>query len=318
MVSASSNSKPVSSISLDLDNKWSFMKTHGDSGWEKFPSYLDIVIPTILDVLEELNLKITFFIVGQDAAIKSNQEFLKQITERGHETGNHSFHHDVWLNLYPKSQIKRDILDAEEAIFKVVGQRPVGFRGPGFVWNSAILEVLAENNYLYDASTLPTFVGPLARGYLYLKSDFTKEEKEKRKRLFGSFKDGLRPIKPYYWKIGHTFNLLEIPVTTIPFIKIPFHLSYLLYLSRFSKFLMLFYLEMAIFLCRVTGTNPSFLLHPLDLVSAEKIPELSFFPGMDLSGYKKRKIFTRVLKAISRHFKLVDMSTHARLVLNNS
>ncbi len=27
----------VSSISLDLDNKWSYMKTHGDPGWEYVP-----------------------------------------------------------------------------------------------------------------------------------------------------------------------------------------------------------------------------------------------------------------------------------------
>ncbi len=29
--------KPIASLSLDLDNKWSYMKTHGDAGWESFP-----------------------------------------------------------------------------------------------------------------------------------------------------------------------------------------------------------------------------------------------------------------------------------------
>ena len=59
------NNKPLCSLSLDLDNQWSYMKTHGDSGWEEFPSYLDILIPYLLDILEKLKLKITFFIVGQ-------------------------------------------------------------------------------------------------------------------------------------------------------------------------------------------------------------------------------------------------------------
>jgi peptidoglycan-N-acetylglucosamine deacetylase len=27
------DSKPIASLSLDLDNKWSYMKTHGDPGW---------------------------------------------------------------------------------------------------------------------------------------------------------------------------------------------------------------------------------------------------------------------------------------------
>ena len=37
--------KPLASLSLDLDNKWSYMKTHGDAGWEALPSYLDACVP---------------------------------------------------------------------------------------------------------------------------------------------------------------------------------------------------------------------------------------------------------------------------------
>ncbi|MEW6003591.1 MAG: polysaccharide deacetylase family protein, partial [Nitrospirota bacterium] len=92
--------KPLASISLDLDNQWSYMKTHGDSGWAAFPSYLDIFIPQILDILDRIDLKITFFIVGQDAALDKNGDVLKLLTERGHEAGNHSFHHEPWLHLY--------------------------------------------------------------------------------------------------------------------------------------------------------------------------------------------------------------------------
>jgi hypothetical protein len=39
---------PAASISLDLDNLWSYLKTQGVSGWESFPSYLDVVVPRIL------------------------------------------------------------------------------------------------------------------------------------------------------------------------------------------------------------------------------------------------------------------------------
>lgn len=40
-----SNNKPLASLSFDLDNQWSYMKTHGDPGWDTFPSYLDLVVP---------------------------------------------------------------------------------------------------------------------------------------------------------------------------------------------------------------------------------------------------------------------------------
>ncbi len=64
--------KPIASLSLDLDNKWSYMKTHGDAGWESFPTYLDVIVPRSLKFLRERDLKITYFIVGQDAAREEN------------------------------------------------------------------------------------------------------------------------------------------------------------------------------------------------------------------------------------------------------
>ena len=49
--------KMPASISLDLDDQWSYMKVHGDEGWETFPSYLDIVVPIFLDVFDKLDIK---------------------------------------------------------------------------------------------------------------------------------------------------------------------------------------------------------------------------------------------------------------------
>ena len=69
--------KILASISLDLDDQWSYMKVHGDDGWDQFPSYLDIVVPIFLDVFDKLDIKITFFVVGQDAAIEKNHRVLK-------------------------------------------------------------------------------------------------------------------------------------------------------------------------------------------------------------------------------------------------
>ncbi len=43
--------KSIASLSLDLDNRWSYLKTHGDASWESFPSYLDLLVPLVLDML---------------------------------------------------------------------------------------------------------------------------------------------------------------------------------------------------------------------------------------------------------------------------
>ncbi len=310
--------KLKASISLDLDNQWSYMKTHGDSGWDKFPSYFDIVIPRVLDILDKLSLKITFFIVGKDAALEKNRDALKLLTERGHEVGNHSFHHEPWLNFYPRDKIRREIIEAEEVILRITAQKPLGFRGPGFVWSPDIIEVLAENGYLYDSSILPTYLAPLARVYYFWTSNLTREEKKQRKKLFGSLKDAISPVKPFLWCLNSSETLLEIPVTTTPLIKIPLHLSYLLYFSRFSILLTFLYLKIALTLCRITNTAPNFLLHPLDFVCHDQVPELAFFPGMDIAASRKIELFYRVMNVFREHFELVKMSTHAKTILNSN
>jgi hypothetical protein len=313
----SNEAKPLASLSLDLDNLWSYLKIHGDAGWENFPSYFDIFIPHVLDILDRWELKITFFIVGQDAALRKNQDFLREISSRGHEVGNHSFHHESWLQAYSKDQLAKEIGEAEYHIVKAVKENPIGFRGPGFSWSPDLLEVLALRGYLFDASTLPTYIGPLARLFYFWKSNLSREEKKERNELFGGMKAGFQPLKPYIWKLNPDNTLLEIPVTTIPVVKTPFHLSYLLYLSRFSSLLMQLYLSIAIYMCKITGTSPSYLLHPLDLIGGDKIKELAFFPGMDLTSEQKVKVFNKVIGNLSQNFNFVNMSTHAEHLLKN-
>jgi hypothetical protein len=312
---AASDGRPLASVSLDLDNQWSYMKTHGDPGWEAFPSYLDVLVPHALDALADHRLKITFFVVGQDAALEKNHAALALLDRAGHEIGNHSFHHEQWMGERTPPQIERELTDASEAIKNATGQEPRGYRGPGFTWSRDLLEILERTGYLYDASTLPTYIGPLARLYYFRTSSLDADERGRRKDLFGGFSEGRRSIKPYLWGLGSDRRLLEIPVTTMPWIKTPFHLSYLLYLGRHSHALMSGYLKTALRLCRWSGIEPSFLIHPLDLLGPEQAPELAFFPAMDLSSDRKRAVFDTVLGELGRHFRLVPLGEHAGAIL---
>ena len=306
--------KQIASLSLDLDNKWSYMKTHGDAGWESFPSYLDVCVPRVLDFLKERNLQITFFIVGQDAALETNHEALAQISEAKHEIGNHSFNHEPWLHLYSKRELIEEFQKTEEAIAKITDQKLVGFRGPGYSLSPTVLEVLAERGYEYDCSTLPTYIAPLARAYYFFKSpEMSEEEREKRKKLFGKFSDGFQSLKPYRWQIGEK-TLTEIPVTTLPIFKTPIHASYVIYLATFSRSLAKIYWQAAIEMCRLTGTQLSLLLHPLDFLSGEDAPELKFFPAMNLPVEKKLELVSEILAALGEKFEIVNMRRHAASV----
>src|SRR6185437_8889060 len=310
--------KPIASISLDLDNQWSYMKSHGDECWDKYPSYFNIFVPHVLNVLDELDLKITFFIVGKDTESEDNSKYLRMITDRGHEVGNHSYNHESWLQTYSYEKIEKEIRDAEEAIEKVTGQRPVGFRGPGFSWSKDLLKVLESRGYKYDASTLPTYLGPIARMYYFKKSNLSKEEKKARKELFGKFSEGFRNLKPYKWDLGEGKTITEMPVTTMPVLKLPFHLSYLIYLGNISMPLMRLYLNSAIRMCKITNTPVSFLLHPLDLIGGDQITQLAFFPGMNVTSIKKVEVFKHVIKKLSRHYDMINMSQYWEYIYNNS
>ena len=95
-----------------------------------------------------------------------------------------------------------------------------------------VLLALERRGYRYDASTLPTFIGPLARAFYFRNADLTPEELAEREALFGSFRDGTRPLKPYRWALGD--GLIEVPVTTMPLLRTPIHMSYLMYLGERS------------------------------------------------------------------------------------
>ncbi|CAN5361491.1 polysaccharide deacetylase family protein [soil metagenome] len=303
--------KQIASLSLDLDNQWSYMKTHGDAGWESFPSYLDVIVPRALAFLKERDLDITFFVVGQDAALKKNHKAIASIAEAGHEIGNHSFNHEPWLHLYSKQELITEFDKTETALENVTGQRTIGFRGPGYSLSPTVLEVLVERGYEYDCSTLPTYIGPLARAYYFFKSpEMTDEERAKRKKLFGKFSDGFQSLKPYMWDIGGS-DLVEIPVTTMPIVKVPIHASYIIYLSTFSKALARLYWRMTVEMCRLTNTQLSLLLHPLDFLSGDDIAELKFFPGMSLPAAEKVKILSEMLSTLSARFEIVNMRRHA-------
>lgn len=304
--------KPIASLSLDLDNEWSYLRVHGDEAWQSFPSYLDVVVPRVLKFLAEKKLTITFFVVGQDAALEKNHEAIFSLAAAGHEIGNHSFNHEPWLHLYSEGEIEIELARTEEAIEKVTGYETVGFRGPGFSLSKTVLQILKRRGYEYDASTFPTFLGPLARAYYFMTTKLSEEEKERRNQLFGTFSEGFRPLKPYQWNLGAE-RLIEIPVTTLPLFKVPIHASYLLYLSSFSSTAASLYWETALRFCQFTGTELSLLLHPLDFLGADDVQSLSFFPAMKMGSQAKLERMNEYLALMASKFDIHPMREHAKI-----
>lgn len=256
-----------------------------------------------MGLLDELQLPITFFIVGKDAALEKNHAALASIAAAGHEIANHSFMHEPWLHLYSEAELLADFDQAEAAILHATGHQPKGFRGPGFSTSPAVRDLLTQRGYAYDASIFPTVVGPLARGWFFLTSKLPKEEKAKRSQLYGSFKDSFSSLHLYQIQPG----LTEIPVTTTPFFRTPIHLSYLLFLSTFSEPLARLYWRIAMGLYRLTGVAPSLLLHPTDFLDATDVPAMAFFPAMRLPAERKINLVRHTLTSLQAHWRVGPM-----------
>jgi peptidoglycan/xylan/chitin deacetylase (PgdA/CDA1 family) len=303
--------KPIASLSLDADNQWSYMKIHGDDGWESFPSYLDVLAPRALDVLSSHDLKITFFVVGQDAALPENRDALGALANAGHEIGNHSFRHEPWLHRYSEAELDEELARAEDAIEAATGVHTNGFRGPGYSLSETTLQVLLRRGYAYDASTLPTYIGPLARAYYFRTAKLTAEQRAERELLYGTWADGRRAVAPYRWAVDQR-TILELPVTTMPGFKVPIHISYLLMLSAYSPAAARAYFDTALRICRASGIGPSILMHPLDLISGDDVKALAFFPGMQIASDEKLERVHSYLDLLQRRFDVVPVGEHAR------
>jgi peptidoglycan/xylan/chitin deacetylase (PgdA/CDA1 family) len=303
-------SKPLASLSIDLDNEWAYLKTHGDPGWAGYPSYLPLAIPMIRNLLGVRGLRATAFVVGQDAARPENRDSLASLAADGHEIGNHSFHHEPWLDRYSEQQIDDELAAAEFHIQAATGRHTVGFRGPGFSLSQSVLKVLQRRGYRYDASTLPSVIGPIARAYFLATGTFDEEQRAQLARLFGGWREGLRPLDPYRWDLDGG-ALMEVPVTTFPGLRVPIHLTYVMYLAGMSRTLARAYFRSALLACRISGTEPSILLHPLEFLSGDDVPGLAFFPAMRLPREVKRQVLEDCLDALQDRFEVVTVLDHA-------
>jgi polysaccharide deacetylase family protein (PEP-CTERM system associated) len=106
----------------------------------------------LLALLDELEVKATFFILGM--AARAHPDLVETVAERGHEIGCHG---DAHLPVYTQTpaEFAADLESARVTIERLTNREPVGYRAPAFSITrqaSWAYEVLAEQGFAYDAS----------------------------------------------------------------------------------------------------------------------------------------------------------------------
>lgn len=299
--------KTIASLSLDFDNKWAYLRAAGRENWESSSSYLPMVADRMVQVLGEFGLPLSVFIVGRDLSCDDDVAAMQKFEKlRSVEFCNHSLNHLPWMHTMDSSEIREEIATTHEGILNALGHRAVGFRGPGFSCPDEVWKVLADLDYVYDASIFPTSMAPIARAVFLMRTKLKGEQKEKAKQLYGGFASMRQPNRPFQRTVGER-SLWEIPVTVMPLTRSPIHFSYFTFLAGFSTLAAKSYFRSAIKLCQWTRTPPSLLLHPPDFMGCEDDADMAYFPGMKMARKDKLSIVRWALDLYAKTFDVRTM-----------
>lgn len=96
---------------------------------------------TLLDVMQKENVKCTFFMVEFWA--RKYPDYVKKISDMGHEIGTHSSTHP-YMSKLTKSQVINELTSSSLAITEITGKKVEVFRPPYGDYNNQLLDVADE------------------------------------------------------------------------------------------------------------------------------------------------------------------------------
>ncbi len=200
-------------VSVDLDEIACYAAIHGlpPPSAAAARAIYERALPRLARVFEDEGIPATFFAVGADLD-EPNAARLAALRRAGHEIGNHSLSHRYDLTRLGREEIRAEIEGGAAAIERASGERPAGFRAPGYTITDEVFEVLAELGVRYDSSVFPcpAYFGAKAAAIGAIRA---------RGRRSHSIVDDPRvlsaPADPYrvgrpYWRRGR--GIAELPI----------------------------------------------------------------------------------------------------------
>jgi polysaccharide deacetylase family sporulation protein PdaB len=147
-ISVSGEEHPCGSIYYSVNTDGKYVALTFDDGPHKYRT------DEILDILEENDIKATFFTVGIMA--KEYPEIIRRIVSEGHEIGNHTYSHSKMKRLSPE-KLEWEIDETEKILYEICEYRPKLFRPPEGWCSDIVASIAAELDYdiiLWNIDTL--------------------------------------------------------------------------------------------------------------------------------------------------------------------
>ena len=102
-----------------------------------------VYTPIILNILDSYSVKATFFLIGKRAQLY--HYFVRDLVESGHAIGNHTMHHLNLIEL-PYEKKVSEILEAQDVLYGITGEKCRYFRPPGGDYDKDVEEILKKNS----------------------------------------------------------------------------------------------------------------------------------------------------------------------------
>lgn len=145
-------------LTFDVE-EWFHLLDHGstqtEKEWGNFESRIHRNMAMIFNLLEQNNVKATFFCVGWIA--EKYPEVIREIVNKGYEIGSHTRMHQLVYSQNSR-EFKNDVEHSIQTLQDISGEKIKYFRAPGFSItesNKWAFEVLAELGIEMDCSVFP-------------------------------------------------------------------------------------------------------------------------------------------------------------------
>ena len=123
--------------------------------WDNHPLRVVDNTRRLLDLFDEYEIKITFFILGWVA--DRERELVMEIANRGHEVACHGYSHQLVYNQSP-DVFREETLRSKNLLEDIIQQPVRGYRAASYSITEKskwALDILAESGFVYDSSIFP-------------------------------------------------------------------------------------------------------------------------------------------------------------------
>lgn len=306
---------PRACLTVDLDSLACYRDIHGldEASDRGADAAYTIGVRRLIDFFADASVPATLFVVGRDAEHPAHAELLGEAVARGFELGNHTYSHYYDLPERSSRTKRVEIARGEEAIERAGGQRPVGYRAPGYNITPDILSIIRARGYLYDSSVFP------CPPYYFAKAGIMAWQRLRQRpsrSAMTPLRNLLAPIGPYrparqqLWRADKSSDApVEIPMVLVPGVRFPVIGTSLhllgeagfdtVYPSLRAAYDRIFQLE----------------FHAIDFMDADDVDSAALVeaqPDLRIPWQRKREIYTHVIGRLRESYAFSTLADAVR------